>query len=337
MAPASPEDLVALQQRICIQFRDEALLRTAITHPSYSNEHPEEGGEDNERMEFLGDAALSLVVAEALYESFPDEEEGHLTEWRSQLVMGTTLARLAASLDLGSVLLLGAGEETTGGRERARNLERAYEALIGAILLDQGLEAARDFIHRTMRDEFEALGIGDHFHDRGARTDEYIRIMRNLWSEETPSFEGRFHQYSNLEFSPKPVQAGGIPIWVGGHTGRALRRAVELGDAWHPIGLRPPVDLSPAELGRARERLHAICEEKGRDPATLPIVLRCALSFSETERSTMVGTPEQILEDIAAYGEQGVSRIIFDLPAPDGAAQMETLERLGTEVLPQAG
>ena len=187
------------------------------------------------------------------------------------------------------------------------------------------------------RDEFEALGIGDHFHDRGARTDEYIRIMRNLWSEETPFFEGQFHQYSNLEFSPKPVQAGGIPIWVGGHTGRALRRTVELGDAWHPIGLRPPVDLSPAELGRARERLHAICEEKGRDPATLPIVLRCALSFSETERSTMVGTPEQILEDIAAYGEQGVSRIIFDLPAPDGAAQMETLERLGTEVLPQAG
>lgn len=157
MAPASPEDLVALQQRICIQFRDEALLRTAITHPSYSNEHPEEGGEDNERMEFLGDAALSLVIAEALYQSFPDEEEGHLTEWRSQLVMGTTLARLAASLDLGSVLLLGIGEETTGGRERARNLERAYEALIGAILLDQGLEAARDFIHRTMRDEFEAL------------------------------------------------------------------------------------------------------------------------------------------------------------------------------------
>ncbi len=157
MAPASPEDLVALQQRICIQFRDEALLRTAITHPSYSNEHPEESGGDNERMEYLGDAALSLVIAEALYQSFPDEEEGHLTEWRSQLVMGTTLARIAASLDLGAVLLLGAGEETTGGRERARNLERVYEALIGAILLDQGIEAAREFIHRTMRDEFEAL------------------------------------------------------------------------------------------------------------------------------------------------------------------------------------
>lgn len=185
------------------------------------------------------------------------------------------------------------------------------------------------------RDEFEALGIGDHFEDRGARTDEYIRIYRNLWSEETPSFKGRFHQYSNLEFSPKPAQAGGIPIWVGGHTGRALRRAVELGDVWHPIGLRAPVDLSPAELGQVRKRLYALCEEKGRDPATLPIALRCALTFSDSDRSTMVGSTEQIIEDIAAYADQGVSRIVFDLPAPDVAAQAETLERLGAEVLPK--
>ncbi|HJM90251.1 MAG TPA: ribonuclease III [Dehalococcoidia bacterium] len=157
MAPGSPEEFVALQERICIQFRDEALLRTAITHPSYSNEHPDEDGRDNERLEFLGDAALGLVVAEALYQSFPDEEEGHLTEWRSQLVRGTTLARLAGEIDLGSALLLGAGEEATGGRERSRNLERVYEALVGAILLDQGLEVARDFIHRTMADEFDAV------------------------------------------------------------------------------------------------------------------------------------------------------------------------------------
>lgn len=187
------------------------------------------------------------------------------------------------------------------------------------------------------RDEFEALGIGDHFDERGPRTDEYIRIMRNLWQEETPSFEGRFHQYSNLEFSPKPAQAGGIPIWVGGHTGRALRRAVELGDAWHPIGLRAPVDLTPGDLGRARDRLHALCEEKGRDPATLPIVLRCVLTFSDSQRATMMGTPEQIVEDIAAYKEQGVSQIVFDLPAPDISAQAEVLERLGAEVLPIAG
>ncbi len=150
-------DLVALQERIGVRFQDEALLLLALTHPSYANEHPEEAGGNNERLEFLGDAALGLVVAEALYESFPDHEEGHLTEWRSQLVMGTTLAAVATTLGLGADLRLGRGEEETGGRERPRNLERVYEALIGAILVDSGLESAREFIHRTMSDEFERL------------------------------------------------------------------------------------------------------------------------------------------------------------------------------------
>ncbi len=187
------------------------------------------------------------------------------------------------------------------------------------------------------RDEFEALGIGDHYDTRGPRTDEYIAILRNLWREAEPAFEGEFFRYGNLEFSPKPAQRGGIPIWVGGHTGRALRRTVELGDAWHPIALRPPANLSPADLGRARGRLHDLCEQKGRDPASLPIVLRIALTFSDSERATMVGAPDDILEDIAAYGKQGVERILFDLPAPDPAAQAEALERLGGEVLPRAG
>jgi probable F420-dependent oxidoreductase len=89
-------------------------------------------------------------------------------------------------------------------------------------------------------DEYKALGIGDHFAERGARTDEYLRIYKNLWTEENPSFQGRFYSYGDLEVSPKPAQAGGLPIWIGGHTRRALRRTAELGDAWHPIGLRPP-------------------------------------------------------------------------------------------------
>ncbi len=150
-------DLSALQQRIDLHFRDEALLRLALTHPSYANEHPEEGGENNERLEFLGDAALGFVVAEELYLSFPDEEEGRLTEWRSQLVMGASLAVVATRLDLGSELRLGRGEETTGGRERPSNLERVYEALLAAILLDQGIDATRAFIKRTMADEFDQL------------------------------------------------------------------------------------------------------------------------------------------------------------------------------------
>lgn len=153
---ASPA-LAALQDRIGIRFRDEALLLTALTHSSYANEHPEDGSGTNERLEFLGDAVLGLVAAEALYEEFPDEQEGRLTEWRSQLVMGPTLARVAETLGLGTVLRLGRGEETTGGRERERNLERAYEALVGAVMLDRDLDAARDFVRRTLQEEFDGL------------------------------------------------------------------------------------------------------------------------------------------------------------------------------------
>jgi ribonuclease III len=140
-----------------VEFRDAAILRVALTHPSYANEHPEASPETNERLEFLGDAVLGLVVAEALYARYPEEPEGRLTERRAQLVMGPTLARVSATLGLGDALFLGRGEEATGGRARDRNLERVYEAVVGALLLDQGLEAARAFIQRTLGAEVAAL------------------------------------------------------------------------------------------------------------------------------------------------------------------------------------
>ncbi len=140
-----------------VTFLDPAILLVALTHPSYANEHTEDAPETNERLEFLGDAVLGLVVAEALYARYPLEAEGRLTERRAQLVMGPTLARVAGALGLGEALLLGRGEEGTGGRSRDRNLERVYEAIVGALLLDQGLEAARIFIHRTLGAEVEAL------------------------------------------------------------------------------------------------------------------------------------------------------------------------------------
>ena len=156
MVSASSE-LTALQERLNVHFADEALLRTALTHPSYTNEHPQEVLVSNERLEFLGDAVLGFVVAEVLYHRYPEMEEGRLTEWRAQLVCGPTLARVASGLGLGAALLLGRGEESTGGRTREGNLERAYEALVGAIMLDQGLEGARVFALRTLHDEFRML------------------------------------------------------------------------------------------------------------------------------------------------------------------------------------
>ena len=127
----------------------------AMAHRSWCAETPNESS--NERLEFLGDAVLGLVVAEALYARYPGEPEGRLTERRAQLVMGPTLARVSGALGLGEALFLGRGEESTGGRSRDRNLERVYEAVVGALLLDQGLEEARAFIQRTLGAEVEAL------------------------------------------------------------------------------------------------------------------------------------------------------------------------------------
>ena len=148
------------QQALGVAFADESLLRLALTHSSYANEHACAGG-TNERLEFLGDAVLGLVIAEWLYERFPGVEEGDLTLWRAHLVQGPTLARAAARLGLGRWLLLGRGEEATGGRERGGNLAHAYEAVVGAIKLDRGPgggpEGARRFIERTLAGELAAL------------------------------------------------------------------------------------------------------------------------------------------------------------------------------------
>jgi probable F420-dependent oxidoreductase len=183
-------------------------------------------------------------------------------------------------------------------------------------------------------DEFKALGIPGHFTERGPRTDESIRIFRNLWGEERPAFKGRFYAYDDLEFSPKPVQRGGIPIWIGGHTTRALRRAAELGNAWHPIGLRPPAGLKPEEMERKLIELEGQCHKAGRNFSDLLIAFRCPVVFTDTPREPVQGTPEQIAADLRAYRQVGVGHVTFDVPGESFDAVLETLERVAKEVLP---
>ncbi len=146
-----------LEKRLGVRFKSKALLRTALTHRSYLHEHPEEEQESNERLEFLGDAVLGYVVAEELFRLFPDLPEGELTKLRSGLVRWETLALVAGDLDIGGHLYLGYGEEQSGGRQRERNLARAYEAILGAILEDRGVSAARKCILRHLSRELEAL------------------------------------------------------------------------------------------------------------------------------------------------------------------------------------
>ncbi len=138
----NPQDYA---QRLRMEFADPLLLTRALTHRSYLNEHPE-SLEDNERLEFLGDAVLDFLVGAWLYNRFPEMPEGNLTRLRSALVRTENLAQFANSIELGDAMLLGHGEKEGGGRERPALLCATFEALIGAIYLDQGIEAVQEFI-----------------------------------------------------------------------------------------------------------------------------------------------------------------------------------------------
>lgn len=148
------------QRELGISFRQGLLLEQAFVHRSYLNENPDFDLPDNERLEFLGDAILNFIVAEMLYREFPKLPEGDLTEIRASLVCRDTLAEVASSLRLGAWLLLGQGEETSGGRTKQSNLANAMEALIGAIYLDGGLATARKFIFRQLKPELRKIKAG---------------------------------------------------------------------------------------------------------------------------------------------------------------------------------
>lgn len=138
-------DLTQYQDRLGLNFSDPTLLHRALTHRSYLHEHPDEGLEDNERLEFLGDAIIDFIAAEWLYNRLPEMSEGGLTRLRAGLIRNETLATYSTALGIGEMLLLGKGEQENGGRHRARNLGGAFEAVAGALYLDQGMEAVRRF------------------------------------------------------------------------------------------------------------------------------------------------------------------------------------------------
>lgn len=139
-----------------IRFHDNTLLHRALTHRSYLNEHPEETLEDNERLEFLGDAVLGVITAQYLYNRYPEFREGELTRLRAALVRREALATFAQQIGLGAHLLLGKGEEESGGRHRPAILCDVFEAFIGALYLDQGYEAAEQFMQPFIRNGLTA-------------------------------------------------------------------------------------------------------------------------------------------------------------------------------------
>jgi ribonuclease III len=155
--PAEP-DLDEVERRLGVTFKDRRLLRHALIHKSLTNDLGESGLGSNERLEFLGDSVLGMLVSDQLYRAYPDRDEGQLTLLRSALVRASSLAEWARELDLGSFVLVGRGESRAGGRNRDALLSSAFEAVLGAVFLDRGYRAAQSLLLRFLRPELAKVG-----------------------------------------------------------------------------------------------------------------------------------------------------------------------------------
>ncbi|MGR5999926.1 ribonuclease III [Bacillus cereus] len=166
--------LKCFKKKIGITFTDEKLLIQAFTHSSYVNEHRKKPHEDNERLEFLGDAVLELTVSQYLFQKYPTMSEGELTKLRAAIVCEPSLVRFANELSFGSLVLLGKGEEMTGGRERPALLADVFEAFIGALYLDQGLETVWEFLKEIVYPKINE-GAFSHVMDYKSQLQELIQ------------------------------------------------------------------------------------------------------------------------------------------------------------------
>ena len=184
-----------LEEKIGYTFRDFSLLKRAMMHSSYTNERHLEKYKCNERLEFLGDAVLELVSSEYLFRESPKVSEGELTKTRASMVCEPSLAQCARDIELGKYLLLGKGEEATGGRNRDSITSDAMEALIGAIYLDGGFTNAKEFIHRFVLTDLENKQL---FYDSKTILQEIVqaggngRVSYRLTGEEGPDHDKSF-------------------------------------------------------------------------------------------------------------------------------------------------
>ncbi len=204
--------LQQLEKAIGYEFRDKSLLAMALVHSSFSNEHKKEQIPNNERLEFLGDAALELASSRYLYEHFPDEPEGVLSRRRAAIVCEPSLAECARTVGLGRHLQLGKGEEKNNGRERDSLLSDAFEAVIGAMFLDGGFTVAERFVRRFVMEKMTDKPV---YSDSKTALQETVQssltdsICYELLSEEGPEHDKTF----TVE-----VKIGGLPYGTGsGH------------------------------------------------------------------------------------------------------------------------
>ncbi|WLV25731.1 ribonuclease III [Aciduricibacillus chroicocephali] len=186
-----------LMEDLNITFRDGNLLKQAFTHSSYVNEHREENNSDNERLEFLGDAVLELGVSQYLFRNHTELAEGQMTKLRASIVCEASLVNFARALDFGNYILLGKGEEQTGGRNRPALLADVFESFLGALYLDQGYDAAIDFLEKYVFPKV-STGAFSHAMDYKSQLQELVQQYKNqqitysIINEKGPSHDKEF-------------------------------------------------------------------------------------------------------------------------------------------------
>jgi probable F420-dependent oxidoreductase len=191
-----------------------------------------------------------------------------------------------------------------------------------------------------LKEEFEALGVPD-FAARGKVTDEYLRAFKELWTSEAPRFDGEYVRFSGITFAPKPAQKPHPPVWVGGESGPAMRRAARLGDGWYPIGTNPSHPLESLARYRAGvEKLRRLTEEAGRDPAAVALAYRCQ-RFGEGvperagdgERRLFSGGPAEIAGDLRDLRALGLGNLDFSFGGATAEEMLAAMQRFRDEVL----
>jgi probable F420-dependent oxidoreductase len=192
-----------------------------------------------------------------------------------------------------------------------------------------------------LKEEFEALNSPD-FERRGAVTDEWIAIFKQLWSQSPASFAGQFYSYADIRAEPFPLQKPHPPIWVGGHSRAALRRTARHGNGWHPVGAIAASPLPPQEMVAHLATLKQMTEAEGRDFSALHISYKAPLYDSavadrDGTRRTFTGSADDIAGDIRSFAAIGVHELIFDFRGESLADSIARLQRFAAEVMPRVG
>jgi len=170
-------------------------------------------------------------------------------------------------------------------------------------------------------------------------TDEFIALMRAAWTTDPVAFDGRYYRVKDVHVLPKPVQRRGIPVWIGGHTDAAVKRAAQIGDGWHPIANRPPATLTPDEYATKVKQLAALARAAGRDPGAITLTLRVPMQVRSPrtkalagDRPPFQGTAADVRQDVETYAALGVTHFVFDQTVTEIKLVVDNMKRFADEV-----